>query len=43
MIFFFFKPWKPMFKPGRKSKQFLQFLFPSYKEIFKKMTEDILA
>ena len=29
-----------MFKPGRKSKQFFQFLFPNYIQIFKKMTED---
>ena len=32
-----------MFKPGRKSKQFFQFLPPNYMQIFKKMTEDELA
>ena len=32
-----------MFKPGRKSKQFFQFLIPSYIQIFQKMTEDDLA
>ena len=32
-----------MFKPGKKSKQFSQFLFPNYVQIFKKMTKDGLA
>ena len=40
---FFFRLWKSMFKPGRKSKQIFQFLFPNYIQIFKKMTEDGLA
>ena len=40
MIFFFFRPWKSMFKPERKSKQFFKFVFPNYIQIFKKMAED---
>ena len=32
-----------MFQPGRKSKQFFQFSFPNYIQIFKKVTEDNLA
>ena len=32
-----------MFKPGRKSKQLFQFLFPNYIKIFEKMTEGGLA
>ena len=40
LIFFFFRPWKSMFKPERKSKQFFKFLFPNYIQIFKKMAED---
>ena len=32
-----------MFKPGRKSKQFFQFLSLNYIQIFKKMTKDDLA
>ena len=40
LIFFFFRPWKSMFKPERKSKQFFKFLFLNYIQIFKKMAED---
>ena len=43
MTFFFFRPWKLMFKAGRKDKQFFQFLFTNYIQIFKKRTEDGLA
>ena len=42
-FFFFFRPWKLMFKPGRKSINFFQLLFPNYIQVFKKMIEDDLA
>ena len=32
-----------MFKQGRNIKQFFQFLFTNYRQIFKKMAEDGLA
>ena len=42
-MFFFFRPWKSMSKPGTKTKQFFQFLFPNYIQILKKITEDGLV
>ena len=42
-MIFFFRAWKSMFKSGRKNKQFFQFLFPNYIQIFKTIAKDGLA
>ena len=39
--FFFFKPWKSMFKPGRKGKQIFRVLFSNHTHKFRMMIEEV--